>query len=1530
MTDAPTQSTPTRPHDSGMSDIPAPGAGEAAALAAVDSLYTGTLPGADGAPTRTLYVSGAPRSGKTTFALEAFRRAHVLGNGSARMVVSGRIVADELGRGMISRLGVHDDSRVITTIPALAYKVLAQGRHSEGKTTPRLLNGAEQDELLSDVLAEHQKHAQAGDLCHVCRLLLNYFDEQASLEGDAAPAPDDGPGSLQASQSRAAGTTEDIFARSITPEFVAQLRDVLARADEVGVGRNDADERAVLDALVSEAAEDAGVLRLRAQWQLAFALRHEYVGAINARYTNEFRVDSSYLLLRATMEMDSNPQGCASAIPDIVVVDDAQDLTLAGMGFLQSMERHGAKLVLVADPDESVQSFRGAYPEFLAVRIGTTPGSDASGIGLADADLGRLNAHRCELGHAMDGVTLDDESATYRDIIASRVSLHIASDEDGLPPMASRPWKMAVLRTAADGAALPDADPAFPADGHAADASESADADASGVSDSPARRGADATMHAAVYRSQDEEISGTVRDIREAYLTGVIDAWNDAAVIVHDNNAVRSFGDALRREGVPVRYSSVMQTFAGNPMVEGLLALVDLAQMRNGTYSYATSPTASMDESAQRTAIIRRVANTYLTSPLVGVESHRSVGGIAIRRPLRMSAVRTALSAMTLGAVAKDSDSGADAETASRMPDAGNAPAVTATDLLRALVLGAQDSAQLMAGIKTIDPSDDIEEFDKALSCIEPVAKELKNPGHTVETVLWAAWAACDVADEWSGIALFDGEDANIANDRLDMATRLFRYAHENSAGASIAAFAARVRNMDVIADSLAQKGPVLDAVTVTTPAGAAGRSWGFVWIPSLQQGVWPNLEERNTMFGTEYLAHIMMRGRVRDAASTAVHGHNAAVASVLHSEEKSLLVSLTRATRRTTVSCSWNDSEIPSDFLFVFMPELFQRTGDLSQVPYESASDAMPATVRDIVGRARMSLIDEVRREMTPAASAAGASQAVPAADAAAASSALGALNAAAGMLFAHAGTSDAAATQAKEAAQTEEAQAGGTESKTPTGTAAYRNLDASGQDAALTLAYLAHRGVEVADPDRWFFTPVPAVTPAGERARAVANPLPRRHASSVSLNPSMVDAIWGCPICAVLDRSMSGPTPFSVSTSFGTLIHKVAQIASERGWDDPRNYRDLRRQQGLSACIADIQDKMYGVYTELRQEPDSSASPQDRYSYLLKDRNAQTALHNIASYFVEENEMKTAKEGDGDATVAVAKPAYAVNIGKNDSPVPFRVGIFDGVECEKSVSSSFTAADIADDFNKAMAMTDGGASLTHMTGESMLRLFALLVPGFPEGLDASTQIRLRARIDRLEHRKDEDGEFCRVIDYKTGKAHGFAESFNDLQLVCYQLALHYSASSSSGPSRPVEVANAALFDVETAKAPGAYGKREEVESQPALFDNGALTSRVFLPRFQNQAGISMFFDGFPEGQADGVPEDVITYLRKTMESTTTLWALSMIARVFYAAAVVNADLIPLRPPVEKQHFCKHKNVCPACAEAYDTNIDTVMGGNE
>ena len=52
------------------------------------------------------------------------------------------------------------------------------------------------------------------------------------------------------------------------------------------------------------------------------------------------------------------------------------------------------------------------------------------------------------------------------------------------------------------------------------------------------------------------------------------------AVIAHDNATVRAFGERLRADGVPVRYSSVTRPLKDEPFVQGLFALIELAELK--------------------------------------------------------------------------------------------------------------------------------------------------------------------------------------------------------------------------------------------------------------------------------------------------------------------------------------------------------------------------------------------------------------------------------------------------------------------------------------------------------------------------------------------------------------------------------------------------------------------------------------------------------------------------------------------------------------------------------------------------------------------------------------------------------------------------------------------------------------------------------------------------------------------------------------------------------------------------------------
>ncbi|MCQ4965681.1 hypothetical protein NE652_12130, partial [Bifidobacterium pseudocatenulatum] len=74
-------------------------------------------------------------------------------------------------------------------------------------------------------------------------------------------------------------------------------------------------------------------------------------------------------------------------------------------------------------------------------------------------------------------------------------------------------------------------------------------------------------------------------------------------------------------------------------------------------------------------------------------------------------------------------------------------------------------------------------------------------------------------------------------------------------------------------------------------PAGAAGKRGNLVFLPALPQGQGPNLTPRNTWFGGEELADVMLHGVLSDPIVSPAGRQDAQLAAVLASEQKSLLV---------------------------------------------------------------------------------------------------------------------------------------------------------------------------------------------------------------------------------------------------------------------------------------------------------------------------------------------------------------------------------------------------------------------------------------------------------------------------------------------------------------------------------------------------------------------------------------------------------------------------------------------------------------
>lgn len=1335
-------------------------------------------------------VAGAPRSGKTEFALDMLIAAMKrYGDANAVMTVSGRQIADMLGDRAIRELSAVSQARPVTTLSAVAFRLLTAARSAQGKPLPKLLNGAEQDVIIRKVLASHVEHRQHGDECATCDLLRVYF---------------------------AVSEWSGLVADDSTDAFANQLRDMLARMNEIGA-KPELENMLIARAASRNGELDARRERLRTQWRLAFALREEYNAAIRAAYSGEYRLDASQLMIDATEAVSDIRD---ADIPNMLIVDDFQDATLAGFALLEALHNRGTRLLLVGNPDEAVQTFRGSYPEYLFNEAQSRMGARLERIENLYAACENDGAQT--IRNASNRQNVHDD---YRTLVATRVSLSIASTEPTDVPLPERPGKMRNIPGAMPIEALP-----------------------SGNTDACVTP-ADGSVETALYRSSSEELDDVVWKIKTEHLQRSRE-WNDMAVITHDNATVRAFGERLRADGVPVRYSSVTRPLKDEPFVQGLFALIELAELKRRTIA-----ASGMDPQAAGSYIRSRVAS-IMASPLITVGGDRQHEG----RPARLASVESAMHALaSLAEIVGDDEI--------RAQDSANM-AKTDVEQQSSLLRLVADWHEYMAKCHAIsdegqhdgghdgDQNDPVFDMDalyvlllegntdrvidtiasvtgsdpqvKAFASLWKVLDKTCEAEHKLvlrepQYVLDCAWRACGKAEIWQRVALEHSAAGRAANDRLDAAMRLFNYASggESSgefAARTIEAFMEQVRSLTIEADSLAHTAPIDQAVTLTTPAGAAGRHWNLVFLPSLQQGQWPNLTPRNTLFGGEELADVMLHGELSDTVTTSAGKRDAQLAAVLASEQKSFLVALTRADECAVMSAVLNDDHVPSDFLYGYVPEWFDRDRDADMERREYAAigsqgdyAGLESDPRGLIAAARSVLA------MEPPDSP-------------------------------------------------------------------------KARDAAETLALLASRGMRAADPDCWPFVEEPVSLAERETIQDGKT----RQSDVVTLSPSAVDNLWACPVCWMLENRFSGPRMGSVATNFGSLIHAVAQKATEAGLDMPEQHTAISDMDNIDA----ITEQMYAEYERLRGDLNGITDPAQRYQALKKDEQAKDALRNIATYFVQSN------HGD-----------YPIK--NNDA---FSVGKLTKAEPELKFTAKFNFDDILAAYN---AM-DGIHAISR---NELIAIMGTLVGGWPQtGMSEHLTVRLTGRIDRVERRDMADGtQQVRLIDYKTGASPNGEGLFNDLQLVCYQLGLVFPEGSGLHGAQAVAAApnitQSALFHVTKHAFPAPYGNTAaESHMQQALFASGSLNTGAFVPRYYVKKLDKDFQDGLDEMLPPMEVSDEHWSEFVGLRNTMAVWSLTMIARVFYAAAASRANEITARPTSEHMKYCRNTAVCPACAGEQNT----------
>lgn len=1335
-------------------------------------------------------VAGAPRSGKTEFALDMLIAAMKrYGDANAVMTVSGRQIADMLGDRAIRELSAVSQARPVTTLSAVAFRLLTAARSAQGKPLPKLLNGAEQDVIIRKVLASHVEHRQHGDECDTCDLLRVYF---------------------------AVSEWSGLVADDSTDAFANQLRDMLARMNEIGA-KPELENMLIARAASRNGELDARRERLRTQWRLAFALREEYNAAIRAAYSGEYRLDASQLMIDATEAVSDIRD---ADIPNMLIVDDFQDATLAGFALLEALHNRGTRLLLVGNPDEAVQTFRGSYPEYLFNEAQSRMGARLERIENLYAACENDGAQT--IRNASNRQSVHDD---YRTLVATRVSLSIASTEPTDVPLPERPGKMRNIPGAMPIEALP-----------------------SGNTDACVMP-ADGSVETALYRSSSEELDDVVWKIKTEHLQRSRE-WNDMAVITHDNATVRAFGERLRADGVPVRYSSVTRPLKDEPFVQGLFALIELAELKRRTIA-----ASGMDPQAAGSYIRSRVAS-IMASPLITVGGDRQHEG----RPARLVSVESAMHALaSLAEIVGDDEI--------RAQDSANM-AKTDVEQQSSLLRLMADWHEYMAKCHAIsdegqhdgghdgDQNDPVFDMDalyvlllegntdrvidtiasvtgsdpqvKAFASLWKVLDKTCEAEHKLvlrepQYVLDCAWRACGKAEIWQRVALKHSAAGRAANDRLDAAMRLFNYASggESSgefAARTIEAFMEQVRSLTIEADSLAHTAPIDQAVTLTTPAGAAGRHWNLVFLPSLQQGQWPNLTPRNTLFGGEELADVMLHGELSDTVTTSTGKRDAQLAAVLASEQKSFLVALTRADECAVMSAVLNDDHVPSDFLYGYVPEWFDRDrdADMEQREYAAIGSqgdyaGLESDPRGLIAAARSVLA------MEP--------------------------------------------------------------SNSP-----------KARDAAETLALLASRGIRAADPDCWPFVEEPVSLAERETIQDGKT----WQSDVVTLSPSAVDNLWACPVCWMLENRFSGPRMGSVATNFGSLIHTVAQKATEAGLDMPEQHTAISDMDNIDA----ITEQMYAEYERLRGDLNGITDPAQRYQALKKDEQAKDALRNIATYFVQSN------HGD-----------YPIK--NNDA---FSVGKLTKAEPELKFTAKF-------DFDDILAAYNAMDGIHAISRNELIAIMGTLVGGWPQtGMSEHLTVRLTGRIDRVERRDMADGtQQVRLIDYKTGASPNGEGLFNDLQLVCYQLGLVFPEGSGLHGAQAVAAApnitQSALFHVTKHAFPAPYGNTAaESHMQQALFASGSLNTGVFVPRYYVKKLDKDFQDGLDEMLPPMEVSDEHWSEFVGLRDTMAVWSLTMIARVFYAAAASRANEITARPTSEHMKYCRNTAVCPACAGEQNT----------
>lgn len=235
--------------------------------------------------------------------------------------------------------------------------------------------------------------------------------------------------------------------------------------------------------------------------------------------------------------------------------------------------------------------------------------------------------------------------------------------------------------------------------------------------------------------------------------------------------------------------------------------------------------------------------------------------------------------------------------------------------------------------------------LDRVRRVLAAGRRALGEAGSSAESVLWALWEASGLAQTWRSSAMGSGPAAQRANRDLDAIMGLFEAAErfvDQQPGAGAREFLEYIDSQDLPMDTLAPRSSGRPAVSLATPASAAGREWDWVHVASVQQGAWPNTTLRGGLLSTTELSDVVLLG-VEQAQRM---NRRTRLRETRYDELRMFATAVSRSRSRLTISAVSNEEDEPSEFLDVVDP--------VGMMDREPIHVRRPLTMRSLIAELR------------------------------------------------------------------------------------------------------------------------------------------------------------------------------------------------------------------------------------------------------------------------------------------------------------------------------------------------------------------------------------------------------------------------------------------------------------------------------------------------------------------------------------------------------------------------------------------------